>query len=144
MEYFTVGHAPIFNTENPTLLGLGWGILATWWVGVLLGIPLATFARMGSRPKHSALSLIRPIAVLFICVAIFATIAGLLGWIARSNGWASLPLRIAERLPPEKRGPFLVDLWIHNASYIGGFVGGLLLMAWVWWSRIKMDENSIA
>ena len=29
VEYFTVGHEPIFGTDDPTLLGLGWGILAT-------------------------------------------------------------------------------------------------------------------
>jgi hypothetical protein len=25
VEYFTMGHAPIFGTDDPTLLGLGWG-----------------------------------------------------------------------------------------------------------------------
>ena len=28
VEYFTIGHVPIFGTENPTLLALGWGVLA--------------------------------------------------------------------------------------------------------------------
>ncbi len=45
VEYFTVGHPPIFGTNDPTLLGIGWGILATWWVGILLGVPLAIAAR---------------------------------------------------------------------------------------------------
>ena len=30
VEYFTIGHPPDFGTDNPALLGLGWGILATW------------------------------------------------------------------------------------------------------------------
>jgi len=30
VEYFTIGHPPIFGTDDPTLLGVGWGILATW------------------------------------------------------------------------------------------------------------------
>jgi hypothetical protein len=25
VEYFTIGHPPVFATESPTLLGLGWG-----------------------------------------------------------------------------------------------------------------------
>ena len=33
VEYFTVGHAPIFHTESPTLLAFAWGTTATWWVG---------------------------------------------------------------------------------------------------------------
>ena len=41
LEYFTVFHPPIFNTQSPTLLALGWGIIATWWVGAILGFLLA-------------------------------------------------------------------------------------------------------
>lgn len=47
VEYFTIGHPSIFGTEDPTLLGIGWGILATWWAGPLLGVPPALAARWG-------------------------------------------------------------------------------------------------
>src|SRR2546428_5874010 len=70
VEYFTIGHAPIFGTDDPTLLGLGWGVLATWWMGLLLGVPLAVAARAGSRPKRSVGSLLRPIAWLLGVMAI--------------------------------------------------------------------------
>ena len=30
VEYFTIGHPPVFGTDSPTLLGLGWGVIATW------------------------------------------------------------------------------------------------------------------
>lgn len=66
VEYFTIGHPPIFRTESPTLLGLGWGIIATWWVGVGLGIPLAIAARVGGRPKRDAKSLVQPVLVLLL------------------------------------------------------------------------------
>ncbi len=36
VEYFTIGHPPVFGTDDPTLLGLGWGVIATWWVGCSL------------------------------------------------------------------------------------------------------------
>jgi hypothetical protein len=29
IEYFTVFHPPIFATQSPTLLGIGWGVIAT-------------------------------------------------------------------------------------------------------------------
>ena len=48
---FTIGHPPVFATDDPTLLGLGWGVIASWWVGLLLGIPLALVARAGGRSK---------------------------------------------------------------------------------------------
>ena len=29
LEYFTIRHPPIFGTDSPTLLALGWGVVAT-------------------------------------------------------------------------------------------------------------------
>src|SRR5688500_10199748 len=52
VEYFTIGHPPVFDTEDPTLLGLGWGVIATWWVGLIMGLPLAVAARLGKRPQR--------------------------------------------------------------------------------------------
>ena len=79
IEYFTVGHPPVFGTDDPTLLGIGWGIIATWWVGLLLGLPLALVARAGSRPKRSLESLARPILCLMAVMAACALGAGILG-----------------------------------------------------------------
>jgi hypothetical protein len=45
VEYFTVGHAPIFHTESPTLLAFWFGTMATWWVGLILGVLAALAAR---------------------------------------------------------------------------------------------------
>src|SRR3954471_17977370 len=76
VEYFTIGHPPIFETDDPTLLGLGWGVIATWWVGLILGVSLAICSRLGSRPKISAAQLVRPLAVTLSTIAIFAALAG--------------------------------------------------------------------
>jgi hypothetical protein len=38
LEYFTVFHPTIFHTQSPTLLALGWGVLATWWVSLFLSL----------------------------------------------------------------------------------------------------------
>ena len=53
VEYFTVAHPPI-GTDDPFLLALVWGVLATWWVGVLLGVPLAAAARLGRASPPSS------------------------------------------------------------------------------------------
>src|SRR5690349_23115652 len=80
VEYFTIGHPPVFATESPTLLGIGWGVIATWWVGLLLGIPLAIAARAGRRTKRGASSLIRPVVSLLTIMAVLALLAGLTGY----------------------------------------------------------------
>src|SRR6516225_8216507 len=78
VEYFTIGHPPVFGTtEDPTALAFGWGVLATWWVGLLLGVPLATFARLGSRPKLSARDVLKPILVLMAFIGVVALTMGI-------------------------------------------------------------------
>jgi hypothetical protein len=69
IEYFTVFHPPIFATHSPTLLGIGWGIIATWWVGAILGAMLAVAARAGIRPKLTVVALLRPIGKLLLTMA---------------------------------------------------------------------------
>lgn len=137
VEYFTIGHPPVFGTENPTLLGIGWGILATWWVGLFLGIPLAMAARCGSRPPRSVRSLIAPVGTLLLCMACCALMAGATGYKLAATGRISLNGRLAELVPADRQVRFLSDLWAHNASYLSGFAGGIVLTARVWRSRAR-------
>ena len=131
VEYFTIGHAPLIATDDPTLLGIGWGVVATWWVGLLLGIPLAAACRLGSWPKREPGTLWRPLIRLSSVTFAMAVLAGLVGWVAASKGWVVLVGPMAERVPPDRHVPFLVDLWAHNASYLVGFVGGVVLIVFV-------------
>jgi hypothetical protein len=140
VEYFTVGHPPVFGTDDPTLLGIGWGILATWWVGLLLGVPLAVVASAGSRPKRSLRSLVRPIAWLLAVMAVCALAAGLTGWVLARGGAVFLVGPLARELPPDRHVPFLADLWAHSASYFVGLVGGLVVLALVWRSRGRASK----
>ncbi len=139
VEYFTVGHPPVFHTDDPTLLGFGWGIIATWWVGLLLGVPLAVAALAGRRPQRTARSLVRPVLILMGVNAAGALIAGFAGWYAASVGWVRLFGSLADKLPQEKHIPFIADLWAHLSSYGVGFIGGLIVIALVWRSRIVKD-----
>lgn len=135
VEYFTIGHPPVFGTESPTLLGIGWGIIATWWVGLLLGVPLAFAARAGSRPKRDVGSLVKPIGVLLAIMAVSAAVLGFLGFLLGNAGAVHLLEPLASRVPRETHSRFLADLWAHSASYFVGFVGGLMVIVEVWRSR---------
>jgi hypothetical protein len=135
VEYFTIGHPPVFPTENPTLLGIGWGIVATWWVGLLLGVPLAISAQLGSRPKRSAGSLIAPLVRLLIVTATCAVLAGLLGYALARSRVIFLVGPLAGAVPTDRHDLFLADLWAHSASYLIGALGGIVLMIQVWRSR---------
>jgi hypothetical protein len=144
VEYFTIGHAPIFGTDDPTLLGLGWGVLATWWVGVMLGVPLATIARAGRWPKRTAASLVRPLAILMAVSATLALLAGSTGALLARAGMIELFDPMSSLVPRERHIAFLADLWAHNASYLAGFVGGGIVMLRVWLSRKHATVKPIA
>jgi hypothetical protein len=138
VEYFTIGHPPVFGTtQDPTTLAFGWGVLATWWVGLLLGVPLATIARAGSRPKLSARDVLKPIFVLLAFIGVVALIMGIVGFFAARVGAVWLLPDLAARIPSEKHTLYLTDLWAHSAAYVSAFVGGIACCGWVWWKRRK-------
>lgn len=139
VEYFTVGHARIFETTDPTLLGLGWGIVATWWVGLLLGIALAFAARFGTRPKIAVRSLARSVGVVLSMMACASLVAGCVGgWLAHS-GRVTLAGPLADAIPPDRLARFIAARWATAASYLAGLFGGLVLLNRVWQSR-KLEE----
>jgi len=138
IEYFTIGHPPIFATESPTLLAIGWGIIATWWVGLLLGLPLAFAAVRGRRPVRTARSLVRPLLQLLLCMGGVAAIAGVAGWLAAKGEVVFLVEPLASRVSVERHALFVADLWAHAASYLVGFVGGMLLVVRTWRSRRRL------
>ncbi len=144
LEYFTVGHPAILPPElfdSPTWQGLIWGIIATWWVGLILGVPMAVAARLGNRPKRSVRSLARPIGRLLGAMAVVAVISGGIGFVLARLDVISLVEPIAKKVPSERHDRYLAVLWAHLASYASGFVGGLVIIAIVWRSRLPEHKE---
>ncbi len=137
VEYFTIGHPPVFPTDSPTLLGIGWGIIATWWVGLLLGIPLAIAARAGRRPKRDVRSLVWPIFTLLAVMGVCALLGGVAGFILARIGAIQLVEDLAERIPGDRHVRFMADGGAHLASHFVGLVGGIVVIVRVWRSRGK-------
>ena len=145
VEYFTIGHPRLIDSDSPTVLGLYWGVVATWWVGLPLGIGLAIAARAGNRPKLSWSQLIWPVGVLICSMYGIAILAGLIGFFTASAGVFDLVERLAARVPEEKHVVFLSVGWAHSASYLAGFIGGIVLWAVTWKRRgiqhAKTDQS---
>jgi len=133
VEYFTVFHPPVFATVSPTLLGLGWGVIATWWVGAFLGMLMCIAARSGPRPKLTIREVARPIIWLLTGMGCSALLFGVLGYFMGSmppNWFAAIPT------PAHRR--FVADWWAHSASYATGFLGGLLVCVLVYIRRGRL------
>ena len=138
VEYFTIAHPPVFHTQSPFLLALGWGVIATWWVGLPLGVLLAAVARLGPVPRL-ALAEVRPwIIWLLIAMAICALVAGAAGSYLVATGAIPVPAGWAIRIPPNKQIAFSADAWAHLASYGAGILGGLVLIAYALVRRMQL------
>ena len=141
VEYFTIAHPPVFDTDSPTLLGLGWGVIATWWVALMLGLPLAVCATAGSAPRISAGELVRPILLLLAVMGATALVAGILGYFLTARGVVRPPRPFTWEIPPAKHARFVADAWAHLASYGMGLIGGIDLMIWTVGRRRRCAAN---
>jgi hypothetical protein len=142
-EYFTIGHDPIFPEAPLTVIALLWGVIATWWMGLFLGVALAVAARAGRAPKRTAAELRRPIRKLLLTMAGAALLAGIGGYLAAKLGWVWLVEPYASEVPANRHVGFLADLWAHSASYAVGFWGGVVVCARVWRQRRRDARKQV-
>jgi hypothetical protein len=137
IEYFTVFHPPVFPTTDPTMLGLGWGIIATWWMGAFFGVLLAIAARASAGQKVAARSLLRPVLLLLGIMAASAFLLGLTGYTLASSGMIAPPIWIRSELPQYSYPAFMADWWAHNASYASATLGGIVLCVMTYRRRVN-------
>lgn len=127
LEYFTKFHPPILGgTQNRILLALGWGVIATWWVGLPLGILLALASRAIRAHQLTWRDQFQPIVVLLVFMFVAALAMGQIARVLTDP--ANYETSLARYyVPPEKMLDFNSCLAMHQASYIAGALGGLLL-----------------
>ena len=141
LEYFTVLHPQILEKNcPPTLLALAWGVIATWWVGLILGIVLGLSCCCGKRPKLSATDLVRPIAKLLLIMAAGAFLAGFAGYELGRLGWIVPAPFVTANVPADQINRLFAAGGSHLASYAIGFVGGIILSVWAWRRRGRLSK----
>jgi len=130
-EYFTVGHQPIEGLHEPTLLGLAWGFLGSWWGGLFLGLALAGSSQLGSKPPLKLGQLAMPLLVLIVSVG---TIAALFGVGTASNAnvlQVSIGEPWASQIDPDRHRNMLVVANVHFGAYSSSILGSIVLCLWV-------------
>ncbi len=73
--------------------------------------------------------------LLLLAVGVCAFVVALGGYYLASRGYVVLTGSLAQRVPPLEHTAFIVDGFAHSASYLAGFVGGVILMIRTWRSR---------
>lgn len=119
LEYFTVAHH-----HDPTAIALYWGVVATWWVGLPLGIGLSIASRVGSRTPASARDVLPRVGGLLAGLFVLAMSMGTLGYLLAELWDIGLGER-GELIPSEHHHAFTFDVWAHGTSYVGGVIGGV-------------------
>lgn len=129
VEYFTIGHPQLIDSDSPVVLGLFWGGVGTWWVGAGLGVMLAATSRVGRWPKLEWKDHRRGMAWLLGVIAFLALMAGVaVAGALMGHDPEEMVDFTGAAVPPQVRRLFLVDAAVHLASYGAGFVGGLVLV----------------
>jgi len=143
VEYFTIAHPPIFPTSSPVLLAIGWGIIATWWVGLSLGLVLAFAAQFGRAPTIPLRMLRRPIILLMLVCGGVALAAGLSGAVLVGSQVAAVPGMWGAVIPESKHVAFSAAAYAHLASYASGAIGGLFLILRTAWLRSRIAKMNV-
>jgi hypothetical protein len=138
LEYFTIGHPIIIENNSPIIIALVWGIIATWWAGLIIGILIATTASAGNQPKLGLKDVLKPMLSLILAMSIFAALSGLLGFILADNGLIFLNKTLSQNIPESKHNQFLIAGWSHGTSYLTGFIGTLIICFKMWHKRKKL------
>jgi hypothetical protein len=125
-EYFLVAHPPLCSGHPISVVALCWGLAATWWVGLTIGVLLARVA--GDSVTAGALA--PRICALLASMAMVAVILGAIGWWL--GGSFKPPGALADLLPVAIHRRFFAAWFAHVGSYAAGLAGGAALIRRTW------------
>ena len=143
VEYFTIGHPPLFHTTSPTVLGICWGMAATFGLGALLGLILALVSQSEGMPPVPIRRLFNSIVALLAVMAISASLAGVIGFALSRRSIICVPAAFAELIPRSRQDRFMTVWFVHWASYLVGLIGASFIIVRIWRARGRPRVVSI-
>lgn len=160
-EYFSEGFHKVMVKEtvigkflsafpnNPTLWGTTWGIMATWWMGAILGILLCICARLGSWPRLSPRRLVKPV---FLCILFLLATMFVLALVKYYFGKEPSEDEVVKKLPlygiqnlnllnnVDMGRRYLFCAFIHSLDYLIGFIYGIGVIGWSVYERWRLSK----
>jgi hypothetical protein len=134
-EYFTLFHPRIVDSDNITVIATAWGIVATWWFGLSVGVILALISRFFRANKTDNIRhLMRLGGWLSLFAFCLSLVAGLIGYFLAVNRMIVVSYWFP-RIPQEAASRFLAVLFWHNALYLGAGISGVILALDIWRRR---------
>ena len=140
-EYLAIGLPPAFSTTSPLGLALGWALLGTWWLALVLGLALAVLARVGPEPYLTARDLLKPAGYVLAATAVAALLGGVVGYAIAWGGAMGIPDEFTWQVPAEHHAGYVANVWAKWAAYLAGIAGTLWVYRWVW-QRRNLQEHA--
>ncbi len=141
-EYFTVWHPNPLGIHNITLLALYWGVAATWWVGLILGVIIGAMASEGGMPPASFREVRRRFVALMFVAAICTVTAGFVAGVTGFTVSSRIGGPVIKGLNAGELHAFSVDWAAHNVAYLSAFVGAVVVAILTWLRRYKSMNQS--
>lgn len=109
------------------------GFLATWWMGLFIGIPLGLLSLLLPDYKRMAFVLKRALLLVLFFSAFAAIIGFLYGRLILANE------AVNWRMPDDliNKESFIIVGSIHNSSYIGGIIGLIAGIVYILFYKMK-------
>ena len=114
------------------------GFLATWWVGFIIGWFLSRRLIPNQDRATAYRGILKGFAIVFASGLLAGGIGYLYGTSIELNGPHSLWQPVFERFQINDPAGFVRVAYIHNASYLGGFIVSLIL---IWPTEIGAAEQ---
>lgn len=134
--YLMDWHPQIVPSRDPTVVALAWGVVATWWFGLILGAVLAAAATLGRRPPAPWDWIGRAIVGIFLFAAFGAIVAGAVSKaVALELPKTFFGMFYAELSRPERQA-FSQAAAIHEASYDAAGVATLVAAVLIFRRRL--------
>jgi len=142
--YLTVFHPHIVNSASLTVIALAWGVVATWWAGLISGVLIALSARTGREPRLALSDLWQPMFCLLGSMATAALVWGFFGHhVAVSTGGA-YPYSPFTGMNSDEYPGLMTAWYAHTASYAVGFAGSLVLCVFNVVRRLRRGTRTFA
>jgi len=143
IEYFSVAHPALFHTHSPVLLACGWGVVATFWMGLVFGTLLARASQSKGLPPVPISKLLKSIFALLTVMGLAATLAGFMGFELSRRSLISIPSAWAGLIPRPQTDRFMAVWFAHGASYLLGIAGALFIILRIWNQRSRPSIISV-
>ena len=136
-------HPTVIESRDPTLVALAWGVVATWWFGLILGVVLALAATFGRKPRAPWRWIVRALTGVFAASALAAAIA-----LGITSGFAlEMPDDfgpVYAELDRPERLAFTQAAAMHETAYDAAAITTLLSAGIIVWGRRRLGRPDAA